>query len=347
MKKTFLTLTIYALLGSLPIQAAQIDPLTGREEKAKVIVNNRILARINGKVISTYDVMKKMDVLFYRQFPQFTSSAIARYQYYNVNWKSILEELIHKELVLADAAESKIEVSNGDVRQEMENLFGPNIIANLDKVGMTFEEASKIVQGDLMIKRMLGMRVHGKIKQTYEQFTQDPNNARLTVWKYRVVTIRDRTDKKAQATANHVFQMLLEGIAMEQLNDKLKERSLAGRNTKVNVSEEIESNEKELSEAYLATLSQMEKGMYSQPSSYKSRVDSVPVYRIFYVTEKIPGGMPSFKEMEGKLKGQILEDIIDQETGAYLDKLRHHFHVREDDLKALVPEDYQPFSLSR
>src|SRR5262249_17801417 len=133
-----------------------------QEDKAHIVVNNRILARINEKAISVVDLMKKLDVLFYREFPQYTSSKVARYQFYQANWKNVLQELIDKELILADAEENKLPISSGDVRQEMEQLFGPNIIANLDKVGLSFDDAWKIVQGDITIRRMMYMRVNAK-----------------------------------------------------------------------------------------------------------------------------------------------------------------------------------------
>ncbi|MBA3815063.1 MAG: SurA N-terminal domain-containing protein, partial [Parachlamydiaceae bacterium] len=109
------------------------DPfLFNTEQELQIVVNNRILAKVNGKAISVMDLMKKMDLLFYRQFPQYISSAQARYQFYQANWKHLLEEIIDKELILADAQDAKIPISAGDVRQEMEVLFGPNIISNLD-----------------------------------------------------------------------------------------------------------------------------------------------------------------------------------------------------------------------
>ena len=109
----------------------------GQSRERHVNVNNRILAVVNGKPLSVYDVMKKMDVHFYRQFPEYASSAEARHQFYQAQWKNMLRDLVDKELILADAESAKVEVSAGDVRQEMENMFGPNIIANLDKLGMT------------------------------------------------------------------------------------------------------------------------------------------------------------------------------------------------------------------
>ncbi len=50
---------------------------------------------------------EKMDMLFLRRFPEYTKSKVARYQFYMANWKAILNELIEKELILADAQEKR------------------------------------------------------------------------------------------------------------------------------------------------------------------------------------------------------------------------------------------------
>src|SRR5665647_2210950 len=92
--------------------------LKGPAVESKIFVNNRILARVNGKPISAYDVMKKMDIIFFKQFPEYMSSTEARFQFYTYNWAHELEEMVTKELILADAKESKVEVSGGDLRQE-------------------------------------------------------------------------------------------------------------------------------------------------------------------------------------------------------------------------------------
>ncbi|MGA8165085.1 MAG: hypothetical protein WB791_08700, partial [Waddliaceae bacterium] len=90
------------------------------ERDRYIFINNRILSQVNGKAISIVDVMKKMDLLFYRQFPQYSSSVEARFQFYEINWRHVWEDLVDKELILAEAAENKIGMTNGDIRQEME-----------------------------------------------------------------------------------------------------------------------------------------------------------------------------------------------------------------------------------
>jgi Mg/Co/Ni transporter MgtE len=132
---------------------------------------------------------------------------------------------------------------------------------------------------------------------------------------------------------------------LDEVIAKLKEENLIGRKGKVTVSSLIHNNEKELSKAYQQILNSLEAGMYSQPFENKSRAEHTTVYRILYVQEKIPGGYPTFKEMEPVLKERLLNQVADQETELYLKKLREHFYIRDQDLKAMVPDNYQPFIL--
>lgn len=345
-----------ALLATSSLQALKNENLLNANKPAepKIFVNNRILARVNGKPISTFDLVKKMDLTFYRQYPQYAHSNDARYQYYQMSWRLVLEEMIDKELVLADAQESKIEVSSGDVRQEMETALGPNIIDNLDKAGLSFDEASKMMQDELIMRRMLGGRVHAKalrtatplkVRNAYETFIADPVNARLTQWQYRIITIKERTLERTENAAKAAYQLLMDGVSIDQLADKLKEQRILGRKGKLTVSNVVKNNDQELSKAYKDALSPLDAGMYSQPFVHKSRESNVPLYRILFVEEKIPGGNPSFKELEATLKDQLIDQALDQETDLYLQKLREHYHIRQADLDAFLPADYQPFIL--
>lgn len=324
------------------------------DNKPKIFVNNRILAKVNGKVISTLDLMKKLDLSFFREYPQYAESVTARYQYYQMAWKSALDEMIDKELVLADAKESKIEVSSGDVRQEMESSFGPNIIANLDKIGMSFDEATKIITEEIIMRRMISGRVHSKalrqvtpikIKTAYEDFSQDANNFRSTQWIYKVLTIKDPSLQKSEEISKNAYTLLKEGVPLSQIPEELKTRKYLTRKSVVSVSNSIESNEQELSENYKRVLSPLDNGMYSEPFPVRSRTSRATVYRILFAEKKTPGGLPSYQEMENILKNRLLDNTVDQETNEYLEKLRKHYHILRSDIDALLPANYEPFTL--
>jgi hypothetical protein len=328
--------------------------LFGSTKEPQIAVNNRVLAKANGKAISVIDLMKKMDMLFYRQFPQYTSSSVARYQFYLTNWSHILSELIDKELIMADAEESKLNVSAGDVRQEMELLFGPNIIENLDKVGLTFEEAYQMVLADITLRRMMYFRVQAKaitqatpqkIREFYDKIAKD--TIRDNEWVYRVITLRHKDPVKAAESANIALSMLkTDHIPFSDLTEKMKiDLPKDLKDTSLSVSEEFHTNEKELSDVFKKTLDMLTPDSYSIPISQKSRSDNSTVVRIFYLKEIIPGGPIPFKELEAKIKDKLIEDAMEIESKAYLTKLRQHFDTQEGQIQELIKSDYQPFVL--
>lgn len=353
MKKNILISALLAIT-CFAAEARAESPLLGSSYEPHIIVNNRILAKVNGKAISVIDVMKKMDVLFYRQFPQYSTSPQARYQFYQANWKSTLSENIDKELVLGDAEESKLVISAGDIRQEMETLFGPNIIENLDKIGLTFNEAYQMILEDITLRRMIYFRVQSKaisqvtpqkVRDYYDKFAKD--NLRDNEWVYNVITIRHKNSTKGAEAANLAHHLLIEDkIAIPDLKAKFEEVSNSSiKKTSVSVSEEYHTKEKELSENYKITLLALTPNSYSLPIAQKSRSDNSTVFRIFYLKNMVSGGVIPYNEIDEKIKQKLLDEAINKETELYFIKLRQHFDVQDSQLDEIFASDFQPFVL--
>lgn len=320
-------------------------------EEPKLLINNRILANVNGKPISAIDVMKKMDVLFYRQFPEYRNSTQARAQFYQTAWKNTLQQLIDKELIVADALETKVETSNGDIRQEMETMFGPNIIGNLDSMGLTFDDAWDIIKDELIIKRMLYFRVNSRavksvtpqfIHEKYEEFAK--NNPRQSEWHYKVISAQDKDSEKSAKAAQHIYTLLTEEkIPFSELVETLQQRGLVEESTRVTISSDYSVSEKEISDTHKEILASLEPNTFTEPVAQKTRADNSLIYRIFYLNDRVVGGIVPFQDIEQKLINQLTDVAIGKETETYLKKLRHHFRVEEDDLKDMIPSDFQPF----
>lgn len=353
MQKKFIPFLVLLCTSTISLAYSAENLLNQYSEQQSIAVNNRILAKVNGKAISVYDVMKKMDLHFYRSYPEYSSVAPARYQFYQMNWKDVLTELIDKELIIADAEENKMQVSSGDVRQEMEALFGPNIIANLDKAGLTFEEAWKIVHGDIVLKRMMYVRTTSKVMkqvtpqdvhQAYEKYSQD--NIQPDIWVYQVVTIRDDNKATGLEAAQAAYKLLVEGnVPLEKITEQLQNNPSVSTSSKISLSPEYSHSQKEMSEVYMKTISSLTAGTYSQPTAQKSRADSSNVYRIFYLKEFKEAGVPPFNDVAKKLKEQLLEDASQKQTIEYLKRLRRHFDVQESHLNELTGEEFEPFKI--
>lgn len=349
-KICFIAVLICTALISHYIQAE--SSLFQNSHTEKIHVNNRVLAAVNGKPISVLDVMKKMDIIFYRHYPEYSAIPAARFQFYDTNWKDVLRELIDKELILVDAEEKKLPLSNGDIRQEMEEIFGPDIIQNLDKAGVTYDEAWNSVKGDILIKRMLYYKVNTKaqgmvtpqlIKLTYDKYAKE--NVRPAEWSYYMISVRDEDQQKGAEAANFLYEKLKENsTSISELENQLK-TWFEGSSSKVTISTKYAHQEKEISEENKAILAELTAGTYSRPIPQKSRASKSIVYRVFFLEAMTPEGAIAFDEMKDKVKDFLMNQIINEETEIYLDKLRHHYGVDKSTARE-IPEDFQPFSLS-
>lgn len=352
MKKTFFLLPFVLLVMTSLVAGPELSFFKPEDNK-KILIQNRVLAKVNDKSLTVYDVMKKMDMLFYKQFPEYTGSVMARYQFYNANWKAILRDLIDKELILADADEVKMQVSNGDVRQEMEEMFGPNIITNLDQVGLTFEEAWKMVHSDIVIKRMLYTRANVKaikqvtpivIKDAYANFAKE--NHKPATWTYAIINIRDPDSEKGAEAAHQAHQLLVsDHLDPKDLNEKLNQIASIASTTKVNISEDYNHSADEMAENSKKILEHLQAGQFSEPQPQKSRTDGSMVYRIFYLKKQIAEGAPPFSEVSNSLKDKLVDEASSKEIDQYIARLRKHFDVQGGDLEALKKENFQPFIL--
>lgn len=323
----------------LTAAAPDIDPfLLQKDDHLKIIVNNRVLADVHGKAITLMDAVKRMDILFLKQFPEYTQSVNARYQFYQANWKRILEELIEKELVLADSVEVKMDVSGADVRQEMENLFGPNIIMNLDKIGLSLDEATKIVASDIAIRRMMFLRVTSKAlgkvtpqatRSLYETFVKE--NTKDPVYTYRVLTVRNANGKE-------IAESIL-GSVKEK--GSLQEAALGV--PQANLSEVFNHTPKEIAPKNMEVLAKMQPGQISDIQAQLSRADNSTVYRILSLEKYTPGGAPSYSEVESKLKETLLDQFMISVHEEYVKRLKRHYAVKDSDIK--IPDEFVPFTI--
>ncbi len=262
-------------------------PMVDFSKDAKIAVQNAILAKVNGKTISMIDVKKKMDLVFHQNYPDLVDSNGARVQFYEMHWRHVLMDMIDQELMISDANDKEIKVTDGEVRESMEERFGPNVMQTLDQIGLTYDETWKIVRNDLIVQRMSYWFIHSKattsvtpqdIRQAYRLYLE--KNPPYSDWKYRVISIR--LDHPDDMLSHRVYQLLSEsGKAPEFLGEELKKLEAPG--ISIAISNEFNAKTQELSELHKASLNSLAPGTYSKPSFQSSRADKKTIYRIFYL----------------------------------------------------------------
>lgn len=348
MRKFFLLLFIPSLSYAAPLPYQAPNP-----ENVEIVKHNKILAEINHKPITVLSVLKEMDILFARQFPEYVDDPIARYQFYSLHWKTFFKDCVEKELILADAEECKMEVKNGDIQQEMKHLYGPNIIQTLHDANVPYHDAFEKVKSDIALRRMLYIRVNRKatnqitpklIRSAYEKYVNGFNPKEE--WTYHVISVREEDIDKSFEVGKKIYQKLtVEGMTLEELPVKIYEDDEIPSDIKISISAELYHTSEEISPAYKAILEFMQPQSFSSPTVQKSRNGS-QVVRIFFLKEKQRDQVQSFAEMSVKLKDQLTQEAIDDESITYLNELKGKFGFDQDAFDTLFASNFEPVSIN-
>jgi len=318
-----------------------------------VEINNRIIAKANGKAISLMDVVKKMDVIFYREFPQYADIIEARYQFYTTNWKHVLDDIINHELIMADAKAKKVTLTDGDVNEEMEEMFGPNVIETVEKLGMTYREAWEILKGEITLQRIMGYFVNHRamakitpqsIRNASEKYCSE--NTTQEIWTYRVLSIRDDNTEIRHNLANIAYNILTnDKVSLDNIIDELNNKNMIDATSSVTVSGNNKHSVETISEQYKEILLSLPENSYSIPVEHTSRGNNAPVYRIFFLKNYKPSKTPTFHDVEDIVKNNLFHEYAAEETIHYITSIRKQFNINDDSISAMIPEYFEPFAL--
>jgi len=317
--------------------------LRAEETSGKTIaVDNRVLAAVRGQVITVVDVMKKLDMLFYQQFPQYRGSTEAKFEFYKSNWKRVFEDLVDRQLVLAWAEERKYHVSNGELREELEQMFGPNVMMNLYEAGLSVYEVQEMMRADLLMRRIVGYCVRMPvmasitpevIRVEYERQLEEAK--KRTVWVWKSVTIRSKEGDCPKAVAEKIAS---------QLATVLPEKVQAPEGVEVVSSQTFHSKNQELSDSLQESFQHLSIGQYSEPVEFIGRSSSAKSWRCYCVEQKDHEMLPSLSELEGVLREHIAAPEVEEKSREFFADLRRQYHVQQV-LSSDTLVAFEPFAL--
>lgn len=320
------------------------------QHEPKISVDNNVLTKVNETTISVLDLVKKMDLALHQNYPQHADIPQARFQFYSANWRPVLMEMINTELILSDAKDKEVKLTDGDVREEMESRFGPNVLDTLEKIGLTYDDAWKMVKNELTVQRMMWFFVHSKaiqsvtpqaIRDSYRNYLIE--NPAYQEWAYRVISIR--ADSHEAEYAQEIHQLLLNEKQSPESALSLQNWEKEHPDCKIQISSEYNAKDTEVSEAHRTAVAALSVGDYSQPIRQASRSDQKTVYRIFYLSQKTDHPATPFDAISHQLKNELVQRAIAKESDSYLSKLQKHYGFDPSRVKETVPDNLQPFHL--
>ncbi len=315
----------------------------------EIVVNNRILTTVNGRTLSMLDVVKQMNVLLSQHYPQYLESEPAKMQFYTMQWKPTLQRMIDQELMMADAESREVKASDAEVRQEIQNRYGPNVMGSLDKLGVSYEEAKKMVHQELVVQKIQWLRVTSKvlsnvttevIKKAFEDYLV--KNPPKEMWTYQFLTLRYDEIDMALSLAEQIEDLHeasggVLAIAADIFKQKLPEEEW----THLSLSSEFISEGKELSEAHREVLTQTRPNSWSEPIVQQSR-DGSKVVRIFHLKSHTKQETPLFETMATGIKQELFNQYGEKEMEVYIARLHQRFNYNQNSLD--IPAQFEPFS---
>ncbi|MFA6118357.1 MAG: SurA N-terminal domain-containing protein [Parachlamydiales bacterium] len=320
------------------------------EMNASIKVNNNVLAKVADKTITSYDVMKKLEIGFNRAYPDLINSNSARYQFYITGWPHALDELINNQLILIDASKKELKVTDAELREEIESRFGPNVLTNLQKINLTHEEALKITKEEMIIQRMMYFFIKSKadqsitpsaIRNAYRLYCNE--NPPKETWEYNIVSIKSNDEKTSSDASLKVFELLKEKNSDPiEFESSLKDIEKNFLNCKISISPLYTVTNKEISSSNQKILSSLQKNSYSQIINQSNKTSKDNSYRIFYLKNYEKKLTESFDEMSKNLKDQLLQKALYEESERYFTKLKKLYHVEKSQI---ITKDFVPFTL--
>ncbi len=342
---------------SLTALSAQnlISPSAGNRNK--LIIENRVLARIDDRPISVIDVMKKMSIQFYLNYPHLLDSELSRFQFYKAVWRDQLDKIIDDDLIAIDADLNSVTINDGEVRQELEKRFGPQIILTLEKIGLTYDEAWNMVKNETLAQHMLYRHLYFKGICNSSGVNVSPNdlltafheymheNKKPDHWKYHIISFTGPNALENVRSSQSVIDQLQGAKNFSTLSMKLKDAISNFDEKNITISDEIDLASNQILESHRNILLSLDTHNLSEPLEETSRVNNQPVYRVFYLSSYSPGGEVSLSEVEQELMRQLRNQKHSSEQMSYVTSLRERYGLTKEAINDSLPQDFEPFQI--
>lgn len=326
---------------------------SGNLQSGQVHTNDRVLAKVNDCAITVCDIAKKLEGHLQHQNSGREITSQARFEFFTRYWPQVLRDCIDRELILADAKDRGVVATHGQVREEMEMLFGPDIIQTLEKMNLSYNEAFESVKKEITVRRMLLYRTHYPaqqqvgpklVRQTYRDFVQAHKGGNK--WVFRIVSVQDANAKSALNTADKLQKTIASCSNWPAAQTAIERLiNIQGEQSDVRISEIYSQNDKDLSKTYRQTLENLEISNCSLPIPFTSS-DNRMSYRLFYLIERENRPCPTLRESAARLREVLIEERAGEISQRYLSSLRDRFGVQLEQIEEGIPPNFTPFKLT-
>lgn len=317
------------------------------ESHREISAEMRPLVRVRDSVITVVDVMKKMDLVFYQQYPQFRTSTEKRLEFYQNSWRQALQDLVERKVIMVFADENKMEVGHGDIREEMEVTFGPNVLLKLYEAGVSSDDAYDMIRQDVMMRRILQFYVRmpaiatitpQKIKARFlEKYSNTTKGDKLS-WQILSVRAPDAINAK-----KHLLQ-IIESLNAKEMTVGEAKKSLP-EGLELLQSPLYVTEVEQLAPSMKTTLEAATFNVWTMPYPGKESKKDWAKWSSYLVTSRTPGDKVPMSLVENEIVEELMLPLFDEKRKSFMDGLIQKFDVSYC-LSQKEMDDFHPFRIT-
>jgi len=323
-----------------------IQTVYSSEKQAEIQADRRMLVRVRNSIITFADVMKKMDFIFYQQFPQLRTVPKERLKFYEANWKHVLQDLIERRLIMIFAEENHMEVQHGDIREELEGIFGPNVLLALYDAKVPVDDAHEMVRQEIMMRRILSFYVKAavlasvtpqRVKERYR--VKYENMALQEKISWRILALKAPAEVDSQQLVNKLIFSLNEGKSTFE-----EEKAALPENCELTISPLFVTESSQIAAGLKPILDAAEKNIWTAPLQSKDMKNGIVKWNSYLVQERTQGEKIPLSAVEDEIREELVGPVLEERKRVFVNDLLKKYDVIFT-MSEKEMETYKPFSL--
>lgn len=295
---------------------------------------NSIVAIVNDKIITNFDVLRRIAVSLHEAKGQYNRAELEakRKEFYN----DAIEELINREVLLQTAQEAilKNEIKMDEIEKDLDNFIkgAAEEVGSLSKFyeivteqGLDPLEKKREFRNDLMVEKILKENVFKKISVRPKETKDYYNNNLDEFYRERQISFRQilikfsehDSPESARIEAENIMTRLVQSEDFSTLA-KTYSHGPHADNGGLWTSEEIDDIRKDLREIILT----LKEGELS------SIIESPVGYHIIKCEKNIAGSYLPFHEVQEQIHQTLFRKKFSEKKAEYIEELKKNFYIQ-------------------
>lgn len=307
-------------------------------------INHQVLWQSSTSTITSYDLVKQMDLILLHQGKTIPQQLKA--EYYRNSWRDVLTNMIERDLVLQEAKDRGFKIERYEVMEEIIRRMGSDYILILDRENIALNDLIEDIEKELLVQRMIYIKVQykaqraitpGAIRAKYAQYLSE--NPETDLVDFHLYTVK-ASDAFNQTDFFETLGKLQERLRSNGAITQEQVDQISNEGTKVSRLEFKEIKTQQLTPTLLKHLAPLQEKEFT---TWKESEDR-HIMKILYLLSREQQKPKKLSEMKEPIENSIFESNMQTASQEFLNKLyQQHSEELQELQRRLDQKEINPF----